>query len=160
MLAVLNDWNEHTHWPFAIGKPISSVPDVAYCIFCNYCFVQLMVLDKGRPHKFFITNCILCNNSFNSPKKPFKISKFFGILTSKARVPPLAFLKPSLDESHDCLGHFYHLNRKTVKETNNSFSKVFRFVTSAFSSHIQNRFTSSKESGSLINVAKKCVFLK
>lgn len=119
-----------------------------------------MVLDKGRPHKFFITNCILCNNSFNSPKKTLKISKLFGILTSKARVPPLAFLKPSLDESHDCLGHFYHLNRKTVKETNNSFTKVFRFVTSVSSSHIQNYFTSSKESGSLINVAKKCVFLK
>lgn len=43
---------------------------------------------------------------------------------------------------------------KTVTETNNNFTKVFRFVTSAFSSHMQNCFTSSKESGSLINVAK------
>lgn len=45
-----------------------------------------MVLDKGCFYKFFIINCILCNNSFNLLKNFLKISNFFGILISKVRV--------------------------------------------------------------------------
>lgn len=91
-----------------------------------------MVLDKGCFYKFFIINCILCNNSFNLLKNFLKISNFFGILISKVRVLLLVFLKFFLDESYDCLGYFYYLNRKIVKEINNNFIKVFCFVIFVF----------------------------